>query len=725
MRQDKLIAPPQIGLLIAKTDDLLFYSHRFPAVRKLCFAFFSAVALLFFTSANAANWYVRPSSAGSNNGTDWNNAWSLSGINWASVNAGDTVWLAGGAYSSGISFTKSGSAGNPISVRRVLSTDSIPALAAGWSSSYDSQVVMTPSGGNVLNYSANYITIDGRIWQGIKLNVPNAGSCNGALMSGHNNIVLANLEMAGPGPTATISGTMSAWGANGGSSIQTTNCDMHGCLQVVTMVNCTACTFDHCDLHDSGCANSSTYHPNMAEYNASSGAIFRYCTFRSWPVEGFMFWNGSGALTIYGCVIRDPSSGAPSFLWPSGSGESSAGPIYLYNNTFVNVPIVTGQGNQINAASGSQTRNNIYWNSSWSVQIISDMDYDFSSGSATGSHSISSGSNPFVNLSGSVYQIISTVGAKYPKDKGVALAAPYNIDPNGVVRGSDGAWDIGAYEYGSVSTNSTPAPIVSAISQSGSDVDPVAAGIQIYSGSVVQYSGSASDPSGLPLTWQWIYTVNGGSEVVFQSGTGSVPSISYNYTTSTAGSTYIWKLRVSNGTSSTESDLTVGVEAPPLPSGTLTFQASSGVISLPFVLTSIIGSLTGAAYISQPLETGLVGAGQAVYNFTITNAGTYVVQVMVNAASASANSLYVNIDAQPQDPANIWDIPVTSGFQQMLVSGRGNGTFDNDQYVPQTFTLAVGAHRLIIVGREANVQLESFSILQLPPPPQGLHIVGP
>jgi len=53
--------------------------------------------------------------------------------------------------------------------------------------------------------------------------------------------------------------------------------------------------------------------------------------------------------------------------------------------------------------------------------------------------------------------------------------------------------------------------------------------LQVLEGTVVQYSGSASDPNGDPLTWQWLYTVDGGAEVVFQSGNGAVPAISFTY----------------------------------------------------------------------------------------------------------------------------------------------------------------------------------------------------
>lgn len=273
---------------------------------------------------------------------------------------------------------------------------------------------------------------------------------------------------------------------------------------------------------------------------------------------------------------------------------------------------------------------------------------------------------------------------------------------------------------GAVSTVSgsgtVPVPVVSNITQSGADVDPVTPGLQVFAGSVEQYSGSASDPAGNSISWQWIYTVNGGPETILQSGTGAVTSVSYNYTQGSAGNTYIWKLRVSNGFTNTESDLTVGVEAPP-PGGNLSFAAPSGTLSGPFTVTN--------GYVSQLITTtNVASGGHALYSFTITNAGAYVVQILVNAPNDAANSIYVNIDSEPQDPFMISDIPITSGFEQRIVSWRGNGTFDNNQFVPNVFNLTVGTHQLIIVGREAGVQLQSLSILKLPAAPQNLRIVS-
>ena len=91
-----------------------------------------------------------------------------------------------------------------------------------------------------------------------------------------------------------------------------------------------------------------------------------------------------------------------------------------------------------------------------------------------------------------------------------------------------------------------------------------------------------------------------------------------------------------------------------------------------------------------------------------------MVRALVSASSLTGNSFYVNIDAEPEDPVMSWDInPVTSGFEQRLVSWRGNGTAEANQFVPQVFQLTAGTHQLIIRGREPNTFLQWLSILRL------------
>ncbi|HWX19233.1 MAG TPA: hypothetical protein VN578_04910 [Candidatus Binatia bacterium] len=940
-------------------------------------------ALAFTSSAWSTNWYVRPAAAGANSGADWNNAWTIGTIAWSRIQPGDTIWIAGGTYGQSLNPQANGAAGNPILIKRVLSTDAAATSAAGWSGSFDSQVVISPLLNSPITWNngtvGSYVSIDGRINSGIQARIADFAAYSAAVSfgpgcSGAHDVSVANLDMVGPGLGAIIQNNLAIFGiANGQSSVTTaynisvTSCLIHGGPNLIRMFAATGVLFDHCKFYENGDANPSVFHPNLAELANNSNLTWRYCDFTGWQVEGLMLYGDSGAVYMYGCVWHMTSATGNRVIWLSQTGNStgSQGPIILYNNTFVNAPVTINEAGSIAFAAGSQCRNNIYWNSGYGGSVPGDMDYEFSSGSVSGAHSISGGANPFVNYSGGDFHIGSTIAANEPRNKGVALAAAYSTDMDGNQRGADGAWDIGAYEYpsGGPSTNpiisispstlafaplfqgksatnyftvqnagsgtlagsaslsgsnsafritsgqtyslsagqtanvgisyspasandgalatftggggvtatvsgqlqmvlsglsfpsyagsitapfttnggylsqtvdasqtgmasggsavyaiNIPAagnytvsamvnapnsaaksfwvnmdaqptdptmiwdvfpytsgfesrvvswrgngsptndqfapavfnlsagvhqlivrgreagvqlgnitiapynpnsilpPTVSAITSSASDVDPTVAGLQVFAGSAVQYSGSATDPNGYPLSWQWLYTVNGGAETVYSSGTGAPSGISFNYGSSTAGNTFVWKLRVSNGHLTSESDLTVGVEAPPVAGGGLSFQATAAVLSGPFALAS------GA--ISQSTETGVTNGGQAAFTFTITTAGNYVVQALVNAPSTAANSFFVNVDGQPQDPTMIFDVPLTSGFEQRIVSWRGNGTDVSDQFVPKTFSLTAGVHQLIIVGREANTQLQAVSILPLPAAPQHLRIVA-
>ena len=139
-----------------------------------------------------------------------------------------------------------------------------------------------------------------------------------------------------------------------------------------------------------------------------------------------------------------------------------------------------------------------------------------------------------------------------------------------------------------------------------------------------------------------------------------------------------------------------------------TFPASAAVLTAPLVLTNDYFSLAAE-------QQELAGGGKAVFNFTIKDAGNYVIETLVNAPDGSTNSFFVNIDAMPTDPDMIWDIDVTTGFEKRVMNWRGNGDANTDQFTPKSFKLEAGAHTLVIVGREPGVQLKSLTIFPAPP----------
>jgi hypothetical protein len=136
--------------------------------------------------------------------------------------------------------------------------------------------------------------------------------------------------------------------------------------------------------------------------------------------------------------------------------------------------------------------------------------------------------------------------------------------------------------------------------------------------------------------------------------------------------------------------------------------AGAGTISSPFVLTN--------GYVFQPISTGVANGGRAVYSFSVTNSGQYVILAVAEAPSQDANSLFVNIDSEPKDPEMIWEIPIATGFKTNLVS--------TSLGKPRYFDLTIGNHHIIVRGREANVKLSLLRILPRLSPPTGLRVIA-
>jgi len=148
----------------------------------------------------------------------------------------------------------------------------------------------------------------------------------------------------------------------------------------------------------------------------------------------------------------------------------------------------------------------------------------------------------------------------------------------------------------------------------------------------------------------------------------------------------------------------------------LSFNPPDGTITGPFELNAD-NTISQTAEIDDP-----VTAGRVVFNFSIPTAGDYGVTADVVAPDDSSNSFFANIDSEPISPDMIWDIPVDAGLVTRPMTWRGSGAV-NGATEAQRWTLAAGAHQLIICGREANVKLGRVNIVPVPKPPSNLRIV--
>jgi hypothetical protein len=186
----------------------------------------------------------------------------------------------------------------------------------------------------------------------------------------------------------------------------------------------------------------------------SNGVVFRYNIFtHSDGTGGLIFDNeenptGAG-MQVYGNVFYKPAGDTWAINngliggWTGGGGEQFHN-VSVFNNTFINTTSADGYspiGNFANTYSGNTATNNLFYNTN-------PVDY---SKWTNNTNSLAS-SNPVVNAAALNFQLLADTA------KGTTLAAPYNTDPLGTVRGNNGIWDSGAYQMGGTSTTPPPAP---------------------------------------------------------------------------------------------------------------------------------------------------------------------------------------------------------------------------------------------------------------------------
>ena len=110
------------------------------------------------------------------------------------------------------------------------------------------------------------------------------------------------------------------------------------------------------------------------------------------------------------------------------------------------------------------------------------------------------------------------------------------------ITGADGT---NANVTGSGTNSAGTAPTVSNISASTANLGTNAIAIEIQAGTV-QLSAAAAGTSNHPVAWQWLYSVDGSAQSIYQMGTGTSPISSFNYTPDVGGFTYNWTLVVTD-----------------------------------------------------------------------------------------------------------------------------------------------------------------------------------
>ena len=111
--------------------------------------------------ATAANYCVRDGATGSNDGSDWTDAYTELP---STLERGSTYYIADGTYS-GYTFNDAVSGTSLITIKKAIASDH--GTSTGWQSSYgDGQVEFAGSSGDTLRFTTDYWVFDGQVGGG-------------------------------------------------------------------------------------------------------------------------------------------------------------------------------------------------------------------------------------------------------------------------------------------------------------------------------------------------------------------------------------------------------------------------------------------------------------------------------------------------------------------------------------------------------------------------------
>jgi hypothetical protein len=414
-------------------------------------------------------YYVRTGATGANNGADWNNAYVTLP---STLKRAATYYIAAGTYGAQ-TFADPLQGTQMITITSATLTNH--GTDTGWSSSYAGQALFL---GETV-FDTGYYKIDGQQrgsdWRsGYTIRFWNRdNNVDGAaihLYAGH--ITLRYVEVQGTTDQPIAGDTTGDTGIENHAQItdlyvgysyihETGNTqfqlnygssDRFTCEYNYIYKNHTAQN----DNHDEAFAltfSNSVIRFNFMQDIVSSGIICDAAggtpSISNWQIYGNVFFWSAAYQTNPAAFL---GNGCVGFF-----GEHYYGHFYFYNNTIAGITNAATQSSVYQAGvmlPGTNTQYQIENNIWYGCQAVSQfgsggntVDYNsylqcaFANPYDTGSHTVRGSSNPFVNVAASDFRL---TGATAP---GVSLSPPYNTDLAGNVRGADGVWDRGAYEF--------------------------------------------------------------------------------------------------------------------------------------------------------------------------------------------------------------------------------------------------------------------------------------
>jgi len=398
--------------------------------------------------------YIRSGAASGGDGSDWASAWQQLPL---TLERGHTYYIADGTYP-GYTFDDAEN-GQYITIRKAINSTLCNQLGKtaqdcrgtnkGWQDDYGDDQAIFQNSGTVIMIGADDIEIDGQVGSrksgyGIKFhtNIAASNTNNVYFLTPADNIIFRYVEMEQtPGGTDILNHNIYS-NTGGGSNINISHCYLHDANWKASILvrSWSSYTIEYSYISD---INNKE---GISDYYGTN-VVIRYNIWENVAGTSVLAIRDGNGWEIYGNVffVSDPSYTLTDGVITNWVGHGyTASNMYIYNNVFVDLTGRTGIG--FDNGNNLQIRNNIFYNNeNFGLNGIT---HDYNAFSGTSAYSeanaqIGLASSIFVDYAGDDFHLDS---ATNPGDN--ALGSPYNIDMDGNIRGSDGVWDRGAYEYG-------------------------------------------------------------------------------------------------------------------------------------------------------------------------------------------------------------------------------------------------------------------------------------
>jgi hypothetical protein len=432
--------------------------------------------------AEAANRYVRTSATGANNGTDWTNAYiSLP----SSLTRGDTYYVADGTYSSH-TFNDPTSGTKVITIKKATVAEH--GTETGWSDAYgDGQAVFL----NVIAFASSYYVFDGNGTHkipsnnpsdyGFKINSNTSDNWAGIVQFGTasqavSHVTLRYTHVYNTTSGITNSGTVSLrfYPSQTNSHIKIQNSYIQNCgKDGIQITRSDYILVERSYIERLGrlfSGNPDNHGQTVTLTVANDNIVFRWNIWDANEGQALISWGDVGLtwtnLRFYGNVVL-ASEATPGFNSSGGLiGDAWGGTMNnmaIYNNTIVDQK--TGHVHFPRHVATTLINvygyNNIFYGNLESSSFPGATGYGYN---ASGGGGTAGGTNEQTGLSSSIF--LNYAGHDYrlasPTAPGLKLTGQswwndtpdaffgqldYDTDMYGKLRGADGIWDRGAYEF--------------------------------------------------------------------------------------------------------------------------------------------------------------------------------------------------------------------------------------------------------------------------------------